>query len=692
LKLFLTYCSGSKDESLIGTGESVTPDKMYTSDRIQKFINTCKDAGACWAIFSDEYGIWFPNEEHEWYEKPPEEVTKSEFNQLVVSSAKRLNKYNVYFFNPVKENLDKIYLNLIEELKNRCVNISVFNDCGDIKLLNIKDEEYNPSSSVLFLTICSFAKNTEGFPYFNKKDQIYSSIGSNFHNPLQEKRNLILNYLHSRKIEFQKGDLKSHDYNKQLVPAQDFGSNERGHYLPAIWRYDGRFFQGLGAFGKRSLLSSNQHFLIISGLYGLLTPLEPIQCYSVPISRGDIVQTEWINEKFLSKVLVNYVKTHSIKKLFDFTGVEHYRDLIDWEFIKTEINSDEREVEVLHSFSTLGAGDNALRSFGEIISDHLSLYSEEELLQILPESQIGSVYFRAINAPWEKMPTGSVPRDSVKLKLEDIDNEYTRRIFESAENEFHIFSVNDYNPEDSGSTLLWHYAKGVEVMLHSACTMKIKRCIAGKGRIKSNYGYNDDLKLVKKIISASSETNDQNQLSLGEWSYLHDKILRFNNPVVHQVRACIQNLFGDDFHTIYNTCNMLKDFRNPATHRKIYTFEEAKEKRNKIVAQINRLTQILFRSSKRVQILSQSKNVLDRREAIVMMAGINENWCKGKILEFLNDKDNKVKKSAIEALGKISDESVIPILKRYTDSPDKGLMYASNVAIRKIQERISLSK
>ena len=109
------------------------------------------------------------------------------------------------------------------------------------------------------------------------------------------------------------------------------------------------------------------HPLIISSsfqAFGLVLPLEPIQCYSVPVNEGDCVQGEWQSEHFLSNLLIAYIKNHSIKRIFDFTGVEHYRDLIDWDHIKRVVNSDTRKVEVLHCFSTLGA-EMALRSFGE---------------------------------------------------------------------------------------------------------------------------------------------------------------------------------------------------------------------------------------------------------------------------------------------------------------------------------------
>lgn len=690
MKLFITYCSKSKDESLIGTEKRVRPEQLYTSNRIQNFIQECKEAGAYWAIFSDQYGVWFPNEEHEWYEKSPNDVTDSEFAQLVSSSAKRLNKYDVYFFNPEDGELDALYQDLVKELKKRCVNITYFSNIEEISSLSAEQEEYDPSSSVLFLTICSFAKNTEGFTQFKNTNQIFSLIGTQYHDPLKEKRNNILGYLESGKIEFQKGDLKSHSYNLQLTRALDFGGTGCGFYLPAIWRYDGRFFQGLGNHGKKSILASPHHFLIISGLYGLVLPLEPIQCYSVPVNEGDCVQGEWQSEHFLSNLLIAYIKNHSIKRIFDFTGVEHYRDLIDWDHIKRVVNSDTRKVEVLHCFSTLGAGNEALRSFGEVIADHLSLYSEEELLQIMPESQIGPVYFRAINASWPDKPMSLVSANSVRVSLEDIDDGYARAIFQSAEHEFRMFSINDYNSMDAGSTLIWHYAKGVEVLLHSACTRKIRDCIFARSP-DIDTSYEEDV--VRKILSVSTKPNDENQLTLGNWVYLADKV--FKNPngsIVKQIQACVEKLFGDGFGKIIGLCRRLQGSRNSATHREIYTFEDAERERENIVKHLNSVVSTLFRSPERAKKLAQSRNALDRCEAIASLAGINQPWCREMIVELLGDRNTNVKRAAAEALGKVGDESALPALTKYSESSDDELRYACLNAIGSIQRRIALSE
>jgi hypothetical protein len=60
-KLYLTYCSPNKR---LGVH---TPDKLYISDRITRFIERCRLVGVNWAILSALYAFFFPDEEKKDY-------------------------------------------------------------------------------------------------------------------------------------------------------------------------------------------------------------------------------------------------------------------------------------------------------------------------------------------------------------------------------------------------------------------------------------------------------------------------------------------------------------------------------------------------------------------------------------------------------------------------------------------------
>lgn len=110
----------------------MTPDKLYTSTRIQRFMRRCKDAGVEWAIFSDKYGVWFPHVRRRWYEKPPDEVTFAEFKKLVRDFDRALQDYDEIYFYHNPGRFGTLYRCLLcqTKLKERVVLFSHPDDIG----------------------------------------------------------------------------------------------------------------------------------------------------------------------------------------------------------------------------------------------------------------------------------------------------------------------------------------------------------------------------------------------------------------------------------------------------------------------------------------------------------------------------------------------------------------------------------
>jgi hypothetical protein len=117
LRIYVTYCSTKKDDSLRGTQRRVTPDRLYKSLRIQRFMKTCGEKKVNWAIFSDLYGIWFPDVRHEWYEKNPSRVTEGEFRKLAHDFDEELEKYDEIWFYYSPNRFHSLYRRLIDESK-----------------------------------------------------------------------------------------------------------------------------------------------------------------------------------------------------------------------------------------------------------------------------------------------------------------------------------------------------------------------------------------------------------------------------------------------------------------------------------------------------------------------------------------------------------------------------------------------
>ncbi|MDD3933719.1 MAG: peroxide stress protein YaaA [Methanoculleus sp.] len=601
MKIFLTYCSGQKDDSLEKSNEKVTPDRLYTSKRIQKFIRACKEAGAFWAIFSDEYGVWFPGERRKWYDKPPDAVTPAEFEQLVSRAEKSLEKYEVFFYGDTGDpKFHQVYRDLIGRLKDAGIKITLFNDFDDIpSLANEKGDVYSPQSGVLFLTICSFRKAEEGFPYYNKVDTTCARYLSNRCDQLISRRKEVFNTLIQGKVFFDKANQKDHPYNLNLVRGRDFGGSEEGYYLPALWRYEGRFYQSLNVRGKKAVLNSGHHFLILSGLYGIITPVDPVQLYSIPLYDDDLVQRIWRDNDFLTNVLFDYVRSQGVRRIFDFTGIYYYRDLINWQRFKGMVEESGIECDILHVFSPVGAGDNALPAFGESIAQQLIHYTEEQLYSIVPEESIGNVYFRAIYGAREGL-TSDFPTGEPMIALEKITDPDAKKILASADRATIHSYRNPNNPPDAGSSLIWHYGKGLEKLLHQEITCKVgdqlRRAYGGSIPQSVRYRPREGGRLWKPFWY--SHQVSAKQITLGQWARLPDGLIEYpENPFAIKLRQLLGQNSSGRFIEVMKKCSSVEEIRNEAVHPKVISFEKGMEERKKIVPTINAIIGLIYPES-----------------------------------------------------------------------------------------------
>jgi len=135
MRIYFTHCSYKKNFSVREKNIKVTPDKFYTSIRIQRFIKRCKTHKVKWAIFSDKYGIWFPDQKHKWYEKSPNEVTDREFKNLVDHTFSKLKNYNeVYFYGNYRSpRFHPLYRKFFNRLRRKGLNIKLISHLNEIK-------------------------------------------------------------------------------------------------------------------------------------------------------------------------------------------------------------------------------------------------------------------------------------------------------------------------------------------------------------------------------------------------------------------------------------------------------------------------------------------------------------------------------------------------------------------------------
>jgi mRNA interferase RelE/StbE len=125
--------------------------------------------------------------------------------------------------------------------------------------------------------------------------------------------------------------------------------------------------------------------------------MEPIQLYSCPLKPK--VADIWTANNTLTSVLASYVAKHAISRIVDLTALAAYRNLIDWHIVTDQTGAD-----VLHCFYTMGAGDDALIPFGQLVKGLLLKAPEDELLRIEPETRIDDIVFRSVQVTLPGLP------------------------------------------------------------------------------------------------------------------------------------------------------------------------------------------------------------------------------------------------------------------------------------------------
>ena len=120
------------------------------------------------------------------------------------------------------------------------------------------------------------------------------------------------------------------NYNRNQNLSQLIKANTG---LPAILSFKGDVYLGLGAddFSDQQLTYANEHIRILSGLYGLLSPMDQIQPYRLEMGtrlkikdKNNLYQY-WHNK--ITKLLNEQIKHHTDKTIVNLASDEYFKAL-----------------------------------------------------------------------------------------------------------------------------------------------------------------------------------------------------------------------------------------------------------------------------------------------------------------------------------------------------------------------------
>lgn len=271
---------------------------------------------------------------------------------------------------------------------------------------------YSPKSGILILSLDCFRKKQGGNPEYDFSSSIYSEL-PDYSNVIQCIRGQIFSRLKKHTIRWDDANPEL-SINEFVSYGKDFGGKDiSARYLPAIERYTGDFYEGLGNSGKDKLLRSNHHFLIVSACYGILKPKEPIQYYACQFGNRNEAYFEWVVKgNKITEILSQYIKKYNIKRIFTFLqcDVPAYYQAVKWQKLEHEFP----ELTILHAHHSWATGDRPLHFFGEYVAENMLDATEKELLKIEPNSDYGNITFNDLVQEFETSDLEVDPIEFIK--------------------------------------------------------------------------------------------------------------------------------------------------------------------------------------------------------------------------------------------------------------------------------------
>lgn len=577
---------------------------------------------------------------------------------------------------------------------NRSFRIRIGNTLYDTPMEDVRracQSPYQPYLQTLILLIdCYHKVDDPGTPDYMMEDSILNQpLDAANKDFLNRSRQQVLRLLKEGGLFWQHADVKDIPFNKNLGAGEDFGMDIAGQssgYMPAFDRYDGDLYLGLSSEGKQRLLSSGHHVLIISGLYGLLCPLEPVQLYDCILEEHNENYRIWRENSGLTRVLADYIQVHGINRLFDFTGVHDYRTVIDWDLLKQSVES----LDILHCYYKYADGPKGLRPIGKFIANQFLDLSPEVLSWIQPGSELEPVIFSGHHYRTDMAEKRPLPANWMSLDLDAITDPGVKQQFESAENLLVTLYQQQKPPLDSGSQVMVAYAKGLEKMLHYEIARRIRACFfasnffachANDDWYIDKHAFTELPKYIKNIGQA--EEGKEKQISLGEWAHLRGDLWSEideepnHESLLAEILDLIEGTFGDDFTQIEHACSYFSNKRGSAAHHGFCSLDDLIDERSSLIGHLNDLIYLLYsRHGKPIGELiedAQHAPLVERLDAILTLGRRGDPAAADTLAELLGNQEYRVRGFAAIALGQLGDESVCRALQeRLAGEGNKG--------------------
>lgn len=473
-------------------------------------------------------------------------------------------------------------------------------------------------------------------------------------------------------LKWQWSDHKDSIFNQNLGSGGDFGFEPPGlglKYMPAIDRYCSDFYANLGEDGKIKLLSSGHHVLILAGLYGLLCPLEPVQMYDCILDENNENYRIWKREQGLTRVLSDYIRKKGIIRIFEFTSIHDYRDVIDWPYLKDK----NKDLEIFHCYYKHADGEKGLSPLGKFVRETFLEIPLEKLLEIKEGFECEHILFSTQQCRTDKVVKRPLPRNWKKLNLDCITDKEVKSHFETAEGLVRTLYRSPKQHPDAGSPIWIEYTKGLEKMLHFEIARQIRAYAFVNYATDSWYLDKIDFQKLPEQLRDILQANEEHVKYINPrgWASLRKTLKEYSygNKFFGEVLKLLEQKYNKDFENIESVCTYFSRYRDQAAHTAVYSLDDLIPIRNEIIKNLNLLIDLFYDKYKlSLETLiknSHSPDMYKRLDAIMALGRSGSEGAINPLLEALSDNKAIIRGFAVESLGQLGNNSASEKLFKY---------------------------
>lgn len=215
---------------------------------------------------------------------------------------------------------------------------------------------------VLMIIVCCNNKKSGGTTGYDRESSIVSVLQPEVADELVAARSRIFDWISKGGKTTAGETMCLLPRNQGLLKGPDFGGEASdARYLMAAERYQGAFYSELGVEGAALLTEGPASVLILSGLYGVLRPTEPVQDHVCHFNDHPAIRETLTHQDLLTRTVIDFIRSKGIRTVLDFTALHSYRYLLDWDLIGREIDN-----RLLHLFGENTIGVELLVPLGSL--------------------------------------------------------------------------------------------------------------------------------------------------------------------------------------------------------------------------------------------------------------------------------------------------------------------------------------